>query len=100
MSASNDKVNFVKEYKDKAQRAEENKAETAILLLLDQNSRVHVENSVKHFGDQIRRKATEQDAMYMLERALQEFKEERIAILASKLVVQELERREKESPKI
>lgn len=65
----------MKDYADNAGR----KWKTAIVVVQDENGRVFVDNSVRHFKDQISRAATSEDALYMLAEARREFEVEQTA---------------------
>jgi hypothetical protein len=82
-------VQFVNEYKDKKQREEEDKWLTGLVIMQTQEGNVYIDNSISHFNNKTKRQATENDAIYMLSQALQEFEMEKQASIMLR-VIQEI----------
>jgi hypothetical protein len=78
----------MKEFKGREERAEGREYKTAIIICLDDEGRIIVSNSLRHFSDRIEREATNEDVIHMCSRALDQFNVERTA----QIVVKELSR--------
>ena len=68
----------MKTYKDRADRAAEQKWKTAFIVLQDSEGRVFADASTRNFLDTIEHEATQDDAIYMLSTLLEEFRMDRI----------------------
>ena len=69
-------------YHDKEDRAKDRTWKTAFVIVQDEEGQVFVDNSLRHFKDQLQRQATAEDTIYMLKIALIEFEAERITRIA------------------
>lgn len=74
----------MKDFKDRAERAKDRKWRTGLILVLDEDGKVWVDNSSRNFMDKIDHPATTNDAIYMLQSALDEFHVERTADIVVK----------------
>ena len=72
-----DSQGSLKQFKGKKDRAKERVWKTAFIICQDEEGHVVVDNSTGHFEDQIIRLATIDDAIYMLQTSLNEFKEDK-----------------------
>jgi len=79
----------MKQFKDKEERKEESKWRTGVILWLGEDLKVYTNNNEKVFKGLIEHKCTEDEVVYMLQTALDEFKGERQA----RIVANEIENR-------
>tara|TARA_Y100000034_G_C6714035_1_gene315536 strand:- start:258 stop:584 length:327 start_codon:yes stop_codon:yes gene_type:complete len=65
---------------DKEERAKKRRWKTAFIVVQDENGKVFVDNSVRHFSDKIERRAEIEDVLYMLQMSTYEFQQDQIML--------------------
>jgi len=68
----------LREFKGKDERAKDRVWKTGFIVVQDEDGRVFVNNSLRHFKDTVTREAGIDDAIYMLQTALDEFKQDKV----------------------
>ena len=62
----------------KDEREADRRWKTGLIIMQDDEGHVVVDNSMRHFKDQVARECTIDDAIYMLQTALTEFHDDKI----------------------